>query len=222
MKTLKVDCYGYTFQRDEYIMYDYDDDTFYEDGTANEVTTIDLYEDPEYLQPTKPLNFICTNPCSTGQHPNFTLDAPSHPSPGVTFKYNIYRHEYQAQTKCVAENWETTSWTDNEIVIVPYGTYYIYYATAKTACPEESDHSNYVSIWGGPPKAIPATPDNEQPDPDISQKINSFRFFCLSQSFQSKYKDCLFSVYGRFCPYNCLQHYRSRNSRIGKRKSITR
>ncbi len=90
-RRLLVDCYGFLFQGDVDITYDYDDNKFFWTGTSTEVTGIlNLHDNPEYLQPTPPRNFICTNAGQTGQNPHFAWNSPLHPV-GVSFKYDMYR-----------------------------------------------------------------------------------------------------------------------------------
>jgi len=150
--TLAIDCYGYTFLGDVYIMYDNTEDKFFEDGTTNEVTCVDLYDDPEYLQPTEPRNFTCTNPNETKAHPNFTWEQPAWPygARTMTIYYRIFRNDSEVDDKIT-----TCSWTDPDVVILPDGDELTYYAKAYLAHSPDSDPSNSVSINGGLAKQFP-------------------------------------------------------------------
>ncbi len=142
---LYVDCYGYWFTGDKYVVYDRADDKFYWDGTSTEVTHIDLYNDPTWLQPTAPLNFRCTNSGSVGQHPHFSWDAPVHPS-GVTFTYDVYRDVGDGYHKVNAAPIAETEFTDTGVRILKFGNPSYYYVTARAAHSPESDPSNTVVI----------------------------------------------------------------------------
>jgi membrane-bound inhibitor of C-type lysozyme len=147
--TLTVDCFGNSFLGDVYIMYDYSADKFYDDGTSNEITNINLYDAPEYLQPTSPQNFHCTNPTAYGQHPQFAWSAPEEPE-DVTFKYKIYRKDGAYSYALVASDFNDLSWTDPEINIESkaVGIQFTYYAKAYTDQSPDSDPSESASIYG--------------------------------------------------------------------------
>ncbi|MDW7681235.1 MAG: hypothetical protein SCK70_11765, partial [bacterium] len=140
---LKVDCFGNDFLGDVYVLYDYDDDKFYEDGTQNEITTIDLYDGPDRLQPTAPKNFQCTNPTSYGSHPNFSWAKPDHPET-VQFTYYIYRDEGSGFHQIGSTT--STSYTDTGAEIDKFGNPTYYYVKAKGSHSPLSDASNTVQL----------------------------------------------------------------------------
>lgn len=146
--SFEVETFGAIFQGDVFIVYDYESDEFYYDGTNNIVTSIDLYEHPEYLQPTTPQNFLCTNPSSIGQNPHFAWSNPSDPT-GVAFKYEIYRQKYPGSYSTVASGITSAEWTDYEIVINTNSTdRYFYYTKAYTDYSPKSAGSNIEMIRG--------------------------------------------------------------------------
>ena len=70
-----IETYGGSFNGDVYIDYNYADDQFYYRGTGDAVSNLNMYDNPEYLQPMPPRNFTCTNVWNVGQHPYFSWSA---------------------------------------------------------------------------------------------------------------------------------------------------
>ena len=176
---LIVNCYGVEFENDITVTYDCDDQEFLVGGEV--VTSIDLYTNAtKWLQPTKPRNFECTNPCSTGKNPNFEWDKPTQPNAsGISFIYKIYRREGSDPYSCVAEDITSTSWADDEVTIETSGSWFNYYATAHITGSPESVKSAIIPIKGqNSAKPIAEQLDNfTQQKTDHTQnnlKINSF------------------------------------------------
>jgi len=152
---LKVKTLGRDFNGDVDVMYNYQTDKYYywQHSTktlGDEIASVlDMYDSPDYLQPTPPQNFHCTNPTAYGQHPHFEWAAPEEPE-DVTFKYKIYRKDGADPFALVASDFTDLSWTDLEVNIEPKATgiLFIYYAKAYTDQAPDSNPSESARISG--------------------------------------------------------------------------
>ena len=143
---------------------------------ASSTTIWELFEisepNQEVFQPTKPLQFTCTNPNEYGEHPHFTWEVPDWPSGGIrgdrslTVIYRIYRNNDQ-----VSPDLTSLSWTDNDATILPYGLRLNYHAKAKLSSSPESEKSNTVSLRGSIAKPEKQQHDMSNKSNDESKKI---------------------------------------------------
>jgi len=144
-----VETLGYIENSDQNIIYDYDDDTFYYYGTQNEVLQLNMRDNVNYLQPTEPEEFICTNPNQSLANPHFTWSAPVQPPGMSNLKYKIYRAYYYGSFELVAWDLTGTSWTDEEVYIWPSAqTYFRYFVKAYTPYSPLSLQSEIVTVHG--------------------------------------------------------------------------
>jgi len=190
---LEVETMGF-FGWDEDVMYDYDTDKYYhwQNDTkvlGSEITgVLNMRDYPEYLQPTPPRNFTCTNSGSSGQHPNFSWVAPSGPT-GVSFKYKIYRNTGGGAFYCIVSGLTSTSWSDNEISINKSGNSFWYYATAYTDySPSESNESTIAKIIGDPSKSLPGHPETDNQRITTNQEMSELSFYAYPNPFNSTTK----------------------------------
>lgn len=176
---LTVNCYGVEFDNDIVVTYDCNDHEFLVDG--NVVTSIDLYTNStKWLQPTKPRNFRCTNPSSTG-HPDFEWDPPSHPTGGATFYYNIYRSINGGAFYCVASGITSVSWTDLSITLNSNGDRIWYYAKAYIDHSPESTQSSIAKIKGYLSKRLAEEPDSN--NQNAEKKRTEINFYTYPNPF---------------------------------------
>lgn len=147
---LKVDCYGTEWVGgvDVIVMYDDSTDKFKEFYSGDEIDEVNLYDDPEGLQPTKPLGFRCTNANQTGEHPHFVWDGTQWPNGireerTITVYYIIFRN-----LRRVATDITNLEWTDNSVTIGQQGTSFNYFVRAKLSKSPESERSDIVYITG--------------------------------------------------------------------------
>jgi len=147
--TLKVDCYGTEWGGGDVIVkYDYNTDKFKEYDSGDEIDEVNLYDDPEGLQPTKPLGFRCTNADQIGEHPHFAWDGTSWPNGirekrTITVYYTILRNLRRIETDITE-----LEWTDNSVTISQQGTSFYYQAAARLSHSPESERTNEIEITG--------------------------------------------------------------------------
>ena len=130
------------------ITYNYADDKFYYRGTSNKVTHLNMYDDPGWLEPTAPQNFICKNSTSWGNNPKFEWERPEHPKRwSTTLYYHIYRKVGDGNyIQLNATATLDTSFTDSSATLDKFGNTTYYYVTAKGSDSPESDPSDVVQI----------------------------------------------------------------------------
>ncbi len=180
--SFEVETYGYVFLGDVHIVYDYLEDYFYDRSSGGTISYLNLYDHPEYLQPTPPRDFTCTNASQTGQYPHFTWNSPSDPI-GVSFKYEIYRKENWGSYSCVASGITATNWTDYDVVINPNGNRYYYYAKAYTDQSPKSQPSNTAWVRGYLIKGNPEKPEVQLLEPKANQNTINFALSAYPNPF---------------------------------------
>jgi len=173
--TLIVDCYGTDFQGDIIVLYDYSLDVFKVNGDT--LTEINLYDDPNGLQPTAPEYFTCTNPDKKGEHPHFTWTAPDWPGvrgggKDLIIYYKIFRNNAEIESGITSEYW-----TDENVGLHPSGNTYTYQVKAYLAHSPDSDPSSSVSIKG---YLFKETSQEQHENSDIKPEAGEKQRFSLS------------------------------------------
>jgi len=125
----------------------------------------------EAFQPTKPLNFRCTNSDQLGEHPHFAWDGTSWPNGirgerTITVHYIIFRNLRRVETDIMA-----LEWTDNSVTIGQQGTSFYYQAAAKLSHSPESERTKIIEITGYLSKQ-----ENQEPFESIEKNNNSHEF----------------------------------------------
>lgn len=144
--SFQVGTYGWQLDSDEYIMYDWNDDKFTHWDGSSINDRLETRYNKDYLQPTPPRNFHCTNPSQTGYNPHFEWNTPLHPEE-TSFFYNMYRNTGSGYVKINQNPIADSSYTDTGIVINKTGSNTVYYyVKAFGSQSDESDASNVETV----------------------------------------------------------------------------